>query len=250
MIKIRDFQLFICMNICALLLIISHLSLFWFWTRNYAMDQVSDISFNGHFTSEYDGLLTYHIFEHVCIIIVFISSTGMHFEDMIDFHKFSFCKLNGDDIVLEMALDEYTIPENNTDSFIMNYHKLLYIYLNQLIVTEILKSCIRDEWLQCILCMFCVGDKDINIFYDKELINSLDAYVGGGTDDIKDNYELVLPIVDQVVNNLESTPSITLKKFERIFKDKVNKLPLSVENIWNNDIKQLISDYVKYCLQL
>ena len=249
------------MEIGTALLIISHLFIFWLWSILYSESQVSDISINftvNHMT-DYDQLLVYYIVEHSCIIIVFITAAIMYFGDIIDFYKFDFFRANND-LFLHEILEKSRLPQSN-DKFIKTYRKLLYIYLNQLITTETLQSCVKDEWLMSLLCLFISGDKENNIFYDTKLIqlleNGKDVEEMRGDIDNKTNNRFdiaIIPINDQqsgtdnselLLPDKTKKNRLLLSQFNKYFNQKINKLTSC--NIYNNtDIKPLLHDHITY----
>lgn len=225
------------MEIGAVSLIISHLFLFWFWTVNYSENQVKSISLDCNSSSKYCQLLIYYLIEHSCIILVFLSAAKIYYDDLCDFHRFEFFKANKDSALMQ-ALDEYVIPDQ-TDKLIETYYKLLFIYLNQLITNKTLKSCVKDEWLQTILCKFVAGDKDINIFYDKEILQLLSE------DKIEnDHNDDLLILLDQ-----DDDDKISVSQFGKLFDKQVKKITESIQKkIDDQNIKQLVNDYVNYCV--
>eukprot|EP00483_Globobulimina_turgida_P006081 UN06091 len=175
------------MEVCAILLIISHLFLFWFWTMNYSEDQVKNISIDFNSMTIYSQLLVYYIAEHSCLIIVFIAAAKIYLDDISDYYRFEFFKLN-DDTFLVQALDQYTIPENE-DNFTDTYCQLLYIYLDQFITRKTLKLCVKDQWFLSLLTQFVCGDTDVNVLCHKELLQLLNESVMQNSSNVVNNEE-------------------------------------------------------------
>eukprot|EP01084_Bolivina_argentea_P304898 526663_1 len=186
--KIPDLKSFICIEIGAALLIISHLFLFWFWTIYYSQEQV-------HHMQNYSQLLVYYVVEHSCIVIVFVAAAKIYLTDIIEYHAFEFLNLNNDAAAME-TLDE-DMNQEDSEVFVATYSKLLYIYLEQWITTQMLRLYIKDEWLWSSLSVFLCGDKRLNILNDKELMELLDqCLVSDSCSDNQDRTEEDIELIE------------------------------------------------------
>eukprot|EP01084_Bolivina_argentea_P241963 406047_1 len=258
-IHIRDFRFFICIEICATFLIITHLFLFWFWTITYSEGQVENISLNFNSMTTYSQLLIYYIIEHLCIIIVFIAAGKIYLDDIIEYYRFDFFQLNNDPFLVK-AFDEYIIPNDN---FINTYCRLLYIYLDQLITYKTLKSCVKDEWLLSLLLSFSCGDKDMNVLCQKQILEMLEICIlktrsenhsDMNNEDNNENNKLIL-VPTNNSDHSDELQKISLddQDFLSDFAIHFNQMVETVSSDMQcqltntNQVKKLIINYANYC---